>query len=163
MRTLLVLLTLATAIWYGWQQYNRPADAASQSLPVPTQPLTNQPISRTDEPNAYKKCTTADGHTLFGDVPTGVICLKEENITIATSLAPADLAQQVNPSGMNMPDPTGPHLNGSPTNRSFVCDGRSYCSQMRSCDEAKYFLSHCPNMEMDGNNDGIPCQQQWCQ
>ena len=42
------------------------------------------------------------------------------------------------------------------------CDGRKYCSQMTSCPEAKYFLSNCPGVEMDGDHDGIPCEQQWC-
>lgn len=45
---------------------------------------------------------------------------------------------------------------------SFRCDGRQHCSQMRSCAEATYFIRHCPNTQMDGNNDGVPCEQQWC-
>ena len=45
---------------------------------------------------------------------------------------------------------------------SYTCDGRIYCSQMTSCAEAKYFLQHCPNVKMDGDRDGIPCEQQWC-
>ena len=45
---------------------------------------------------------------------------------------------------------------------TFTCDGRVYCSQMKSCDEAKYFVQHCPNVKMDGNHDGIPCEKQWC-
>jgi cold shock CspA family protein len=44
----------------------------------------------------------------------------------------------------------------------FKCDGRTRCSQMTSCAEATYFLKHCPNTQMDGNNDGEPCEQQWC-
>jgi hypothetical protein len=28
--------------------------------------------------------------------------------------------------------------------------------------EAKYFLKNCPDTKMDGNNDGTPCEQQWC-
>jgi cold shock CspA family protein len=44
----------------------------------------------------------------------------------------------------------------------YRCDGRRHCSQMSSCDEANYFLKHCPNVEMDGNHDGVPCEQQWC-
>jgi Excalibur calcium-binding domain len=44
----------------------------------------------------------------------------------------------------------------------FKCDGRQYCSQMRSCEEAKFFINNCPNTKMDGNNDGIPCEKQWC-
>jgi hypothetical protein len=44
----------------------------------------------------------------------------------------------------------------------FKCDGRTYCSQMTSCAEATYFLRNCPGTKMDGNNDGVPCEQQWC-
>jgi len=42
------------------------------------------------------------------------------------------------------------------------CDGRVYCSQMTSCAEAKFFLKNCPGVQMDGDNDGTPCEQQWC-
>lgn len=42
------------------------------------------------------------------------------------------------------------------------CDGRLYCSQMTSCAEAKWFLDHCPGTQMDGDHDGVPCEQQWC-
>lgn len=45
---------------------------------------------------------------------------------------------------------------------AFNCDGRKHCSQMTSCQEAKLFLKNCPGMEMDGNHDGVPCEQQWC-
>lgn len=44
----------------------------------------------------------------------------------------------------------------------YKCDGRIYCSQMTSCAEATYFLRNCPGVKMDGNNDGIPCEKQWC-
>ena len=44
----------------------------------------------------------------------------------------------------------------------YQCDGRTHCSQMHSCDEAKYFIQHCPDTQMDGDGDGIPCEQQWC-
>jgi hypothetical protein len=44
----------------------------------------------------------------------------------------------------------------------YQCDGRIYCSQMSSCEEAKFFLQHCPGTKMDGDNDGTPCEQQWC-
>jgi len=45
---------------------------------------------------------------------------------------------------------------------AFKCDGRTMCSQMTSCAEATYFIQHCPNTKMDGNNDGVPCERQWC-
>ena len=45
---------------------------------------------------------------------------------------------------------------------NFTCDGREYCSQMTSCEEATYFINNCPNTKMDGNHDGVPCESQWC-
>ena len=44
----------------------------------------------------------------------------------------------------------------------FRCDGRQYCSQMISCEEAKFFIQHCPDTKMDGDHDGVPCEKQWC-
>jgi len=44
----------------------------------------------------------------------------------------------------------------------FHCDGRTHCSQMTSCAEAEFFLINCPNVAMDGNGDGEPCEQRWC-
>jgi|APIni6443716594_1056825.scaffolds.fasta_scaffold108900_2 micrococcal nuclease len=44
----------------------------------------------------------------------------------------------------------------------YRCDGRTYCSQMTSCQEATFFLKNCPGTKMDGNNDGVPCEKQWC-
>ena len=45
---------------------------------------------------------------------------------------------------------------------AYRCDGRTRCSQMRSCEEATWFLNHCPGTKMDGNGDGVPCEKQWC-
>ncbi len=44
----------------------------------------------------------------------------------------------------------------------YRCDGRTHCSQMTSCEEAKFFLRNCPGTKMDGDNDGVPCEKQWC-
>ncbi len=44
----------------------------------------------------------------------------------------------------------------------YTCDGRTHCSQMTSCEEATWFLRNCPGTKMDGNNDGVPCEKQWC-
>nr|WP_255584349.1 excalibur calcium-binding domain-containing protein [Duganella sp. sic0402] len=45
---------------------------------------------------------------------------------------------------------------------AYSCDGRKYCSEMRSCGDAKDFFKHCPTVKMDGDNDGISCENQWC-
>lgn len=50
----------------------------------------------------------------------------------------------------------------TPPPQQFKCDGRTYCSQMTSCEEATFFLRNCPGVKMDGNHDGIPCEKQWC-
>lgn len=44
----------------------------------------------------------------------------------------------------------------------FSCDGRQHCSEMRSCADAMWVLRNCPNTKVDGDNDGIPCERQWC-
>ncbi len=53
----------------------------------------------------------------------------------------------------------------SPTSTSvsspYQCDGRTHCSQMRSYEEAVFFIRNCPNTQMDGNNDGVPCERQF--
>ncbi|WP_374605822.1 excalibur calcium-binding domain-containing protein [Thermomonas sp.] len=50
----------------------------------------------------------------------------------------------------------------APASSASRCDGRTHCSQMRSCEEATYFLQHCPNTQMDGDRDGVACERQWC-
>jgi Excalibur calcium-binding domain len=49
-----------------------------------------------------------------------------------------------------------------PASAQYRCDGRTRCSQMTSCSEATFFLRNCPGTQMDGDSDGIPCEQQWC-
>ncbi|MDQ7048221.1 MAG: excalibur calcium-binding domain-containing protein [Enterobacterales bacterium] len=41
---------------------------------------------------------------------------------------------------------------------NFKCDGRKYCSQMKSRAEAVFYIRNCPNTKMDGDYDGIPCE-----
>lgn len=44
----------------------------------------------------------------------------------------------------------------------FQCEGKQYCSEMNSCDEAEFYLKNCPNVLIDGNKDGVPCERQHC-
>jgi cold shock CspA family protein len=57
--------------------------------------------------------------------------------------------------------PTGVFENLN-SNEAFQCSGKTSCSQMTSCAEATYYLNHCPGSVMDGDGDGIPCEDQWC-
>lgn len=51
----------------------------------------------------------------------------------------------------------------SPVTQAFKCEtGKTHCSHMRSCAEATFYIQNCPNTQMDGDDDGIPCESQWC-
>jgi cold shock CspA family protein len=56
--------------------------------------------------------------------------------------------------------PTSPAAGTSSS--GYRCDGREHCSQMTSCAEATWFIRHCRNTKMDGDHDGIPCEQEFC-
>jgi hypothetical protein len=45
---------------------------------------------------------------------------------------------------------------------AFTCQGKTRCSEMTSCAEAKFYLQHCPGTQIDGDRDGMPCESQWC-
>jgi len=59
-------------------------------------------------------------------------------------------------------EPAAVHSRDQESSSAFQCDGRAHCSQMTSCSEATFFLNNCPNVQMDGDHDGVPCEQQWC-
>ncbi len=39
------------------------------------------------------------------------------------------------------------------------CGNKRRCSEMSSCEEAKYYLAQCGVKSLDGNGDGTPCEQ----
>ena len=39
-----------------------------------------------------------------------------------------------------------------------ACGKKHLCSQMHSCEEAKFYLSQCGVKSLDGNGDGVPCE-----
>jgi len=39
-----------------------------------------------------------------------------------------------------------------------ICGKKKYCSEMVSCDEAKFYLVRCGLKSLDGNGDGTPCE-----
>jgi len=42
---------------------------------------------------------------------------------------------------------------------NFTCGTKRFCGQMSSCDEACFYLQQCGLSRLDGNNDGVPCNQ----
>lgn len=48
-------------------------------------------------------------------------------------------------------------------NPEFQCrPEKNSCSKMTSCAEALFHQERCRVPDMDGDRDGIPCEQQWC-
>ena len=57
---------------------------------------------------------------------------------------------------------TTPSPSIAPRSSPYRCEGKTWCSEMVSCEEAKFYLRNCPNVSIDGDGDGIPCESQWC-
>ncbi|PKH90954.1 MULTISPECIES: cold shock domain-containing protein [unclassified Pseudoalteromonas] len=55
-------------------------------------------------------------------------------------------------------DETYPKVVIPKSTQNFTCDGRQYCTEMRSREEAVFFINNCPNTKMDGDGDGKPCE-----
>ncbi|MCB1919311.1 MAG: excalibur calcium-binding domain-containing protein [Candidatus Competibacteraceae bacterium] len=96
------------------------------------------------------KCITKTGSVIYGTVPQGTICEKlepiEGSLTVISSETRTERESRYNSDRQN---------SGI---SSFRCDGRVYCSQMTSRAEAEFFIRNCPNTKMDGDRDGIPCE-----
>jgi endonuclease YncB( thermonuclease family) len=45
-----------------------------------------------------------------------------------------------------------------PESSGFTCGGKTYCREMRSCAEARFYLAQCGLARLDGDRDGVPCE-----
>lgn len=70
----------------------------------------------------------------------------------------AQIVQPVQP----IQSPAQQFVQPAPVQQNFKCDGRVHCSEMTSCAEATFFIRNCPGTKMDGDNDGVPCESQFC-
>jgi hypothetical protein len=137
MKKIIIFLVIATCTWFGYQHIiSNKNNGTNRSDKVSTEQLT--------------KCITASGDVIYGRVPVGTVCQKNEKVGGALTIVPSLSEQKSNTPTSNL------------TSYPARCDGRTHCSQMTSCEEATFFLKNCPNTKMDGNNDGVPCEQQWC-
>ncbi len=41
---------------------------------------------------------------------------------------------------------------------AFTCGTKTYCREMVSCKEARFYLRSCGLSRLDGDNDGMPCE-----
>ena len=44
------------------------------------------------------------------------------------------------------------------TQKQYSCQGKTYCSEMSSCEEATFYQNNCSGTKMDGDGDGVPCE-----
>lgn len=113
------------------------------------------------------KCTDANGHVLYSDTACGTKEDRQaiEQIQPSFFSAFTEKARSFikNFSNNNSTHSELPDNTTTVKQQAYQCDGRTHCSQMTSCDEATFFINNCPNTEMDGDTDGIPCESQWCQ
>jgi hypothetical protein len=143
MKKIIAIIVVVAIGWYGNYLYKQDGSAFLQLN------------SSTD----LIKCITKDGSVIYGKVPYGTICEKTEVVKGSVTVVPGK-KYSTNENGSNPSSYSSGKENNSVS--KIKCDGRTSCSQMTSCEEAKFFLNNCPNTKMDGNNDGIPCEKQWC-
>ena len=51
-----------------------------------------------------------------------------------------------------------PALASSAQTTSFTCGRKTYCREMSSCAEARFYLQRCGLTRIDGDGDGVPCE-----
>ena len=90
------------------------------------------------------KCITKEGSVLYGSVPEGTICVRHEPVEGSITIVPAETIRS--------------NKGNNHVASIYICDGRQHCSQMRSRAEAEFFVRNCPNTKMDGDHDGVPCE-----
>ena len=143
MKKIIPIIFIAAIGWYGNYLFKQNGSAFLQLNPS------------TD----LVKCITKDGSVIYGKVPYGTICEKTEVVKGSVTDVPGE-KYSTTENGSNSSSYSSGNENNSVSR--FECDGRTFCSQMTSCEEAKFFLDNCPDTKMDGDNDGIPCEAQWC-
>lgn len=52
---------------------------------------------------------------------------------------------------------TSPYPTNQVVNAKWQCGIKTKCSEMLSCDEAKFYLTQCGIKSLDGNRDRVPC------
>lgn len=134
---IIILIAAVIAIgWYGNNLYQQHGLAFVQNSPTGLAPAEKL------------KCITKDGSVIYGNVSHGIECEKVEPIEGSLTVVRGESPSSSKKENIRV--------------SIFKCDGRTHCSQMTSCDEAIFFLRNCPSVKMDGDNDGIPCENQWC-
>jgi len=131
MNKIILFAIIIIAGWYGNLLYSRGELTAIRSF-----------ISGSGYgSDAQVKCITKNGRILYGDVPQDTVCERLEPVEGSLTIQKSTSLNREKFKDVE-----------------FRCDGRQHCSQMKSRAEAEFFIRNCPNTKMDGDRDGIPCE-----
>jgi endonuclease YncB( thermonuclease family) len=67
-------------------------------------------------------------------------------------------AQRVPPWEWRQASRGGQAAQGGVPPEDLRCGAKRYCSQMSSCEEARFHFRQCGQADLDGDGDGIPCE-----
>lgn len=110
-----------------------------------------QQVAMEESADAMRRAEARQAEVIASRLPARV------SPRLPVALAPTNSSSLQSPAT----NPSRPAIVDRPAVTGFQCDGRTHCSQMHSCEEARFFLSRCPGVKMDGNHDGEPCEQQF--
>ena len=145
-----VTLTIFVAAGVAFVKYNE-----YQPEPSPTTTETTPDYRITEQQRERLKVSEASTETAKHN---GTPARQRERLEVSEATPETSVSDET-------PEQQYERLNvpvATPEQTAFRCDGRTYCSQMNSCSEATFFLRNCPGVKMDGDHDGVPCEQQWC-
>ncbi|MEZ5452905.1 MAG: excalibur calcium-binding domain-containing protein [Thiothrix sp.] len=91
---------------------------------------------------------------LGGKQPVTVISATPSPVRTPQTLPPKLAAPK------KLPETVKPPAIGKSEIVDFVgyCGSKRYCTQMQSCQEARFYLNKCGLDRLDKDNDGIPCE-----
>ncbi len=147
MKKLIIIAILVVIGWYGNQLYKQ-----NQFPILQTQDTNFQSSSMT-------KCITQDGKVYYGEISEDIDCDRIEKVKGSVQIISSNQFQYE-----STPEENSSFQESSPKKSPsrYSCTGKQHCSQMSSCEEAKFYIKNCPNTKMDGDHDGIPCERQIC-
>ena len=114
-----------------------------------------------DAPLKFRKHMTDDGRVIWSNIPKacfskGLLTCDNLHPIYGNSIPPERAASSsVKKPGLTQDKQKAPTANTATTTNA--CDKQS-CSEMTSCDEAKFYLAQCGLSGLDRDGDGVPCE-----
>ena len=161
---LIVLLALAGGGYYYYADSERsfrdiPADIANLVRDMGADRFLGTQL------DPGKKCTTAEGEVIYGEVPEGVRCEKVENVEGSMTVVPRDVITSVNDPVRDESQEVQAPATGtsqSMAKKVISCENVTYCAQFESCEQVRTFAHNCRTWHVY-DADRIACLKRWCE